>query len=409
MKKILIPNATGPTNIGDHAMLQVLLDLIEASSLNKKKIVIHTKNPELYEKSFRYELSPSIYQYVVLDNRSPLVQGHRIAKVFIYLLAIKIGYMPLVEARKSDALVKLMQDYTSASVIIFTGGGYLRSRGGLKQSLNLLLQLLPFVVAKIVGSRVIVAPNSFGPFAYNWQLKLTARSLNGCDVVAVREEKSYQLLKSRGVKNLLLLSDLALLIKKSKNHYKKNKTVGFTIRNWLRDRTQQDKLENSYAQALMRLSKRTSATIQPIIQVASTDFPFEDDKESVQRVYNLFHDSDVPVSIPIKIKSVSHAAKVYGSLDLLLGMRMHSNILAAVQGTPFVAISYEHKTEGIAKQIAMEKYCISCKKVNEDSLYRLLVSAYRNRSQISNRLKATVESLRVDDMSQWPKILSIAN
>ena len=409
MKKIiLIPNATGPTNLGDHTMLEVLLDLIE-STKGKKGIVIHTKNPELYEKKYVGKIVPSIYQYVALSNKNFIVSVARFIKILIYVCLLKSRVRSFISSNRGDIAVKILDDYVHADVIIFAGGGYLRSQADIKQALNLLLQLVPFVIAKTCRGKIIVAPISFGPFAYNWQGRLTAKILNGCDVVAAREEKSYKLMRSYGVKNLLLLNDLALLVNKTKTIKKKNTIVGFTIRYWLRSRVQQEKLEFSYAQALIRLSQRTGATIQPIIQVASPDFPFEDDKEAVRRVYNHISDGHVPVSVPIKLKSVNHAAKVYGSLDLLLGMRMHSNILAATQGVPFVAISYEHKTEGIARQIGMGKYCISGEKVDKDNLFRLLMEAYTNRKQLKTQLTASVESIRNNGISRWQSLLSKAN
>ena len=323
----------------------------------------------------------------------------------MYSQIVKSRSRPFV-SRRSDTAVKIMNDYIQADVIIFSGGGYLRSQKGVRQSLNLLLQLVPFVVAKSVKRKIIVAPNSFGPFAYTWQYKATAKVLNCCDIVAAREEKSYALMKSYGVKNLLLLNDLALLVNKTKSINKKNNIVGFTIRNWLHNPVQQEKLEFSYANALIRLSKRTGATIAPIIQVASRDFPFEDDKESVRRVYNRLVAGHVPVSVPIKLKSLKHAANVYGRLDLLLGMRMHSNILAATQGTPFLAISYEHKSEGIAKYLGMEKYCIKCEKVDKENLYELLVDVYKNRNDLKNKLLSSVKAIQINETQKWNKILS---
>ncbi|OGM20506.1 hypothetical protein A2714_03900 [Candidatus Woesebacteria bacterium RIFCSPHIGHO2_01_FULL_38_9] len=404
---ILIPNATGPTNLGDHTMLEVLLDLIE-STKGKKKLMIHTKNPELYERKYARIIAPSIYHYVALSKINLIVRTLRMIKILMYSQIVKNRSRPFI-SKRSDTAVKIMNDYIQADVIIFAGGGYLRSQKGMRQSLNLLLQLVPFIVAKSVKRKIIVAPNSFGPFAYHWQLKLTAKVLNDCDVVAVREEKSYTLMKSYGVKNLHLLNDLALLVKKTKPTNKKNKIIGFTIRNWLRSRVEQDKLEFSYAHALTRLSKRTGVTIQPIIQVASPDFPFEDDKEAVRRVYNRLRDGHVPVSVPIKLKSVKHAANVYGCLDLLLGMRMHSNILAATQGVPFVAVSYEHKTHGITKQIGMEKYCISCEKIDGDVLYKLLMVVYRNRKRLRDQLITNVASIRSIGINEWQSLLSKTN
>ena len=80
---ILIPNATGPTNLGDHTMLEVLLDLIE-STKGKKKLMIHTKNPELYERKYARIIAPSIYHYVALSKINLIVRTLRMIKILMY-------------------------------------------------------------------------------------------------------------------------------------------------------------------------------------------------------------------------------------------------------------------------------------------------------------------------------------
>jgi colanic acid/amylovoran biosynthesis protein len=85
---------------------------------------------------------------------------------------------------------------------------------------------------------------------------------------------------------------------------------------------------------------------------------------------------------------------------------MHSNILAATQGTPFVAISYEHKTEGIAKQIDMKKFCIAYEQVDKDKLYTLLISAYKNRKYLKNKLLHSLKTIRDEETQKWSDFLS---
>lgn len=408
--RILIPNATGPTNTGDQAMLQVLLALIDGSQKNKE-IKIHTKNPELYETSYSHETAPSIYQYIAIDSQNPFVRMYRLTIMIVYLLLMKQEWLGILNIKKNDALSHLLNDYKDSDLTLFAGGGYIRSRCGVKQAINLFFQLLPFAIAKLYKNYTIVAPISFGPFAYRWQAKLSAKILNGCDVVSAREAQSYKEMKSLGVKNLFLSNDLALLLSKSKQltsntNIKNRVVVGFTIRNWLKESGKQKKLEKAYAEALTELSHKLGVKIQPIIQVKSKEFPFEDDARSVYRVCVLLKEANVSYRTPTRIRSVDHATQVYRRLDLLLGMRMHSNILAATQGVPFVAISYEYKTEGIAEQIAMKKYCLACEKADKESVYGLLLDVYKNRKKIKNRLIQSIASIRSTEEKRWRNLLS---
>lgn len=61
-----------------------------------------------------------------------------------------------------------------------------------------------------------------------------------------------------------------------------------------------------------------------------------------------------------------------GRYRLMLGMRFHSVLLASRDGIPFVAISYAHKTERLASNLGMRKYCVKyCK--DEHGYYEQLI------------------------------------
>ena len=84
---------------------------------------------------------------------------------------------------------------------------------------------------------------------------------------------------------------------------------------------------------------------------------------------------------------------------------MHSNILAALNNKPFVAVSYEHKTEGIAKQLGLEEYCIKCDNLDQSCLSSLLVNAYRDRNVIQRRIKQSVKRIQDKEYRRWSSIL----
>ena len=57
---ILIPNATGPNNIGDQAALRALISLLRAKH-KEATIIIHSSNPELYRKKSLTKCAPSVF------------------------------------------------------------------------------------------------------------------------------------------------------------------------------------------------------------------------------------------------------------------------------------------------------------------------------------------------------------
>jgi polysaccharide pyruvyl transferase WcaK-like protein len=75
-------------------------------------------------------------------------------------------------------------------------------------------------------------------------------------------------------------------------------------------------------------------------------------------------------------------------------------------GTPFVAISYEHKTEGIAKQLGMESNVVNCKNVDAKQLASLLVSSSRNLEAMRKNLRIKVATIRTEERKQLQLVLS---
>jgi len=398
--KILIPNATSPRNIGDQAMLDGLIFLLK-NEYKSAKIKIHSVDPNVYDRKVDYQIDHTLYSWSVLKNRNAFPKFINLSKLVLQYIFLRLGIFGLGVDRQ---LTSLINDYKNADLIVFAGGGYLRSRKGIKQSLNLFMQLLHFKFAELFSAKKIVSPISVGPFGCKWQEKIVAGELSKMDLVAVREEISYKMLEKYKMKNLILSSDFALLIKKiNKKKVNSDFTLGFTVREWLKG-NKYKKFEDSFVESIQKFSKNTGAKIQPIVQVDASMYG-EDDASVTKKIAEKLGKKKLGVSKIIKINNVNEALDVYSNIDLLLGMRMHSNIFAAIQGTPFVALSYEYKTEGIAKQLSMEKYCIRCEDVNKDSLYKILMDAYKNRSYLRKELINSVEEIQNREIKRWGNIL----
>lgn len=397
--RILIPNGTSPRNIGDQAMLEGLLKLLQKSH-SGASVTVHLTDPSLYRKTKQYVVRHTLYSWAVFADSRFFVRSIRLVELVLAYIFPKWGII-------DRELQTLLDDYLSADLIIFVGGGYLRSKTGIKQSLNLLMQLVMFVFAKRVHTKTIVAPISFGPFGYRWQENLVAWTLRRVHAVSVRESISYSLLKKHHMPKLIQSCDHAFFIDPLRNTPTKQShrtVVGFTIRNW-GDETRQQKTIQAYIQALSTFARKTSAVIRPIIQV---DSPMYGDLDAsiTEFIRKELRVMDIGVLPTKTIRDVRDGKIQYNSLDILLGMRMHSNILAASQGVPFVAISYEHKTEGIAKQIKMEKYCIRYERVNNNKLFEMLMKAYKNRRRLNSQLTGTIGLIRSKGINQWQNLLS---
>jgi colanic acid/amylovoran biosynthesis protein len=209
----------------------------------------------------------------------------------------------------------------------------------------------------------------------------------------------------RFVPNVVFTCDTALLIPKlERKTVPDGRTIGFTIRSWFDNDERQNFFEESVANALATFVGESGYAVMPIVQVDAPSYG-ESDREPAERVCARLQTQGVQ-TLPIKVVgTVPEALNVYGSLVLLLGMRMHSNILAVTQGVPFVAISYEHKTLGIARMLDVDHYCLSVNEVNAENLLELLRELSANRAAVVGRTAHALAKLHRKCKAYWFKIL----
>lgn len=403
--KILIPNGSSPKNLGDLAILSELISLIKVSFPNSQ-IVLHTFDKKLH--FFRdVEIKDSLYSRSIFKTTSPVLRLFSTVDLFFSLVLYSCG----IKFSFDKDIRELIYDYSSSDVIFFCGGGYLRSQSGLTQFLNLFMILVVFAFGIVSGAKTVMAPASFGPFAYGWQSRLAVIVLEKFDVVMLREVLSYECLKKLKLDNIFLSTDLALflakktklLVNKTTNIRKKELLVGFTIRNWLPS-AKQYKLEQSYLKCLYKLSKEYKLTVQPIVQVSSIDYG-DKDLTITQSIAKELSNLNIKVNKVIIPNSLNQALVTYSMLDFLIGMRMHSTIFAAISGIPFVAVSYEYKMDGFASQVDMEDYLISCVDVTENLLYKLAKKLIKNKLIVSKSLSARLKDINKQGNIDWKNII----
>lgn len=402
--KILIPNATSPQNVGDAAILQSLLTLLESSFVDPE-IIVHSSESHLYKLNVS-AVRDTLYHWAIFKEPSAIT---RINRLMLLCIAVVVWKMRLQKTvRFPRQLQLLFDDYLSADYIVYVGAGALRSRPGFSQSLNVIMTCSSFLFGSLSGAKTITAPISFGPFASKWQEKFVGRILKGLDVVSVREKFSYQILKK--YRNKVVASqDSALLLTSDLLHEKNNKkikrekfVIGFTIRNWF-EPMQQKKFETAYLSALIQFGKNEKIVFQPIAQVNSLKYGDIDVKLANKFAAGL-RMSGAKVLPTITNKTVKQAQAVYSSLDLLIGMRMHSNILAATVGVPFIALSYEYKTDGLAESLGLQNYCLKVEAVTAERLFTLINSAYLDISLMTNIMQSNLKRIRKQENKLWKYI-----
>lgn len=115
--------------------------------------------------------------------------------------------------------------------------------------------------------------------------------------------------------------------------------------------------------------------------------------------YGLFSDIDCAESIADMTKckddvyilrrelSPNQVASVLGGAALVVAMRLHAVILAAVSGAAVSGAVYHHKVGEVVKNLGLEEYFIDVNELNADNLKKVVDSAWHDRNMIKNRVQ----------------------
>ena len=337
MKKILLAGYYGFGNLGDEAILEMTLNQI-LEITDRKNITVLSGNKEATSKKYNVN---TIDRYNIFSIINKLM--------------------------KSDALVfgggSLLQDITS------------------KRSIYYYLFLVR--LAKIMNNKVIMLSQGIGPLVSEHSKRAVKRTLGLVDYITVRDKHSKEFLEGIGMdKNKIFLStDPVINLRAGENYVAKNsgrKKVCFSLRNW------------KNADVSQRISELTEKLINDNIECCFIPFYYNEDLELIDEVEKNVGDK----AIYLKEKlTTNEAFDIIRSMDVLVGVRLHSLIFAAAANVPFVAVSYDHKVDHFANSVNMKVTC-SIDNIDAEVLYNDIIEKISNEDEEKKRLSESVEHLR---------------
>ena len=248
--------------------------------------------------------------------------------------------------------------------------------------------------------------------------------LKWIDCIVLREEEAYNTCIQLGVPKdrLSILPDMAFWLSVFENNLPCKPAllsdypcplVGVTVRLW-----DFDDIENGWrrcehyleavAYALSAFQQEFCGTLILIPQVIGptsegSDIP------ALDRLEKLLPDHVPIVRLPDNLNFTDLCA-IYAHLDLLVGTRLHSIILAL--GTPSVIIGYQgNKSIGIARMLGYEDTFIHINDIDGEQLLKLMYRAWEHREEIRKRVKMLKSGLhkRFDEGLRAVVCLSFQN
>lgn len=227
-----------------------------------------------------------------------------------------------------------------ADGLVSGGGSLLQDKTGLKS--------IPYYtgimrIAKKHGKPVFIYAQGMGPID-KWISKfITKGMLNKVDGITVRDEASRELLRGIGVKkDIAVVPDPVIGLSGSdfrsewlaSQSWAGDSYVSVSVRDWPSSVPFMEKI----ADGLDQLAASG-------VKIVFVPMHGEHDAKASASVAGLMKEASVIAPADL---SIEEKIAVIGESGLLIGLRLHSLIFAAIQYTPFIALSYDPKIDAFA-------------------------------------------------------------
>ncbi|MBP2651834.1 MAG: colanic acid biosynthesis protein [Firmicutes bacterium] len=306
MSNIVISGYYGFANAGDEAMLTAMIEALTA-------------------------VDPEVKVTVISGNPADTKRRHGVEAVY------RLNYPEIMRV-------------IAKSQLLISGGGSLLQDVTSDRSLYYYLSIM--MLAKKLGIPVMLYAQGIGPVQGNLAKAATRYIGNTVDLITVRDDESCDELKTLGVKKppIYVTADPVLALQPVDREFGRRllgqyqlgeakPIIGLSAREW-KDWAH---YKNIIASVLDKIVDEFGAKVVLLPMQWPEDF----------RVSQLIKERMHRPAVLLEEKlTTSELLSVVGNLDMLIGIRLHALIFAAVMHVPMLGISYDPKIDRFLESIS---------------------------------------------------------
>ncbi|MEZ4675709.1 MAG: polysaccharide pyruvyl transferase family protein [Caldilineaceae bacterium] len=310
---------------------------------------------------------------------------------------------------QSGARRALLQAYFAADLVVSCPGNFLYSSGAI--GLPLLLNFAAMIYGVLAGKPVYMLPQTIGPLRRGWEFALLRWLLPRLRVVLLRDETSLALLQRAQIPttNCHVVPDVAFLYAEGTavkgtsvlqqlgiDRTTHGPLLGITMINWgAQNRTfaGQAAYEAAMAEAIPFFIQKYGGTVVLFSQVHGPTNA-EDDRVPARRVYERLEDYHEQVILVTEPLPPAQLQAAYGTMNLFIGTRLHSNIFALTQQVPVLAIAYQYKTHGVMGLLGLGEWVLDIEGVQAAAVITELQRLWTKRAALRATLAQTLPRLQ---------------
>lgn len=308
------------------------------------------------------------------------------------------------EFTKTEYGVKSVQRFNVIQVlsaiknsdIVLSGGGTLLQNGTSTRSLLYYLGLIK--VAKLFRKKVMLYANGIGPVTGGLNQRLVSSVINTVDVITLREKLSEADLRSIGVSNpnVTVTADAAfklesiddekaeeLLIAEGFEERGKER-VGVSVRAWSKAKYGDDYIS--------KLAKACDNIADEGKEIIFIPMQYPNDIAVSKKVSSMMKNKSY---ILTKRYTPAEMLGIVGRVDVMVSMRLHTLIFAAVKNIPMVGIIYDPKIEYYLKELNMpEGGDVRKEKIDSDKITKITFDIFENMDKYKRVLESKADIMK---------------
>lgn len=403
--RYLIVNAYSAKNVGDAA-----INLATAALLRKggpARIEIsgrhHRRDRQFYAR-YGIEAVPPAIPFAPPGDGSVLSRGWEFAagSIWATILLIPLGAGLRAVSRSlarwsgSAGLLELL----AADVVVLAGGGYLFSARR-KFNASLLHSLAILWLASVTHRRLVMMPQSIGPLDGWFDRWLVKKTLGRVTPIVVRETTSFaevvELLHPNDVRlcpDVTLYGWVAPVTATPRTGQRARIGVVVMDWTWARGATQQG-LERYMRELATLIADLKRAGIDAVL-LGGSKLPElgQDDMVVAERIATLVLAETGNAPELVELSDPETFQSLLSTLDLVVGTRLHSCLLAFASGVPAIGLGYQPKTRGTFELLGMDEVHHDVESFTASAVGRQVFAILASHSEWSDRVRRAAQQAR---------------
>lgn len=276
--------------------------------------------------------------------------------------------------------------------LLLSGGGSLFQ--DVSSSNSPLYYLGIIFLARLFDKPVMLYAQGIGPLKKKRNRRLASWILNMVNKITVRDQESKEDLIELGIQQeIIVTADAVLALQKQEIEEKPGQEI---LKRYEIKREEGEKLLGVYLRPwekneyLLPLVEALNAMMEKNWKIVFVPMHFPGDIPVAKEAVHLLNNHQGVILR--ETYSPEEMISITKNFDLVVGMRLHSLIMAVVAGVPMVGLSYDPKVERFLRQ-AGQVALLSVNNLNAQNLVEMLTWADSQREEIIKELDLRIPSM----------------